>query len=376
MANNTQNTDPTTQKIHGIPLLTEPVQQALNRRQQVDYAEERCDLLQWLINLGKDPEHGDGYSVNTVEPRSYRIDQFYRWVWKEHGGYTTELTHEYADRYTKVELAYGDKSNVHNNNCLKALKMLYKWRRYERGGEEWDSEMTFKSEQNAPRDYLRKEERRKIRQASLEYGSIPSYHNLDAGQRDKWKAHLAQRFEKPKNEVGPSDWERANGWKIPSLIYVSLDTGLRPVEVENAKKSWVDLDNGELRIPAKESAKNRENWNPVLTQKTQQILGRWLQERENYDKYDDTDRLWLTREANPYQTSALKYLLTRLAEEAGMETENRSFHWYMIRHSTGTYTTHEISGRAAVAQIRSEIAPEKYDQVSPELRRKGLEEIG
>ena len=96
---------------------------------------------------------------------------------------------------------------------------------------------------------------------------------------------------------------------------------------------------------------------------------------KNYDKYDDTDRLWLTREANPYQTSALKYLLTRLAEEAGMETENRSFHWYMIRHSTGTYTTHEISGRAAVAQIRSEIAPEKYDQVPPELRRKGLEEF-
>lgn len=52
-----------------------------------------------------------------------------------------------------------------------------------------------------------------------------------------------------------------------------------------------------------------------------------------------------------------------------------NFHWYMIRHSTGTYMNHMGSGKSAVAQIRSEIAPEKYDQSPPELRREELEKM-
>jgi hypothetical protein len=62
--------------------------------------------------------------------------------------------------------------------------------------------------------------------------------------------------------------------------------------------------------------------------------------------------VWLTREANPCGSSSLKYLLTRLVEEAGMDTSNRGFHWYMIRHSTSTYTTHDVSEKAAQAQLR------------------------
>ena len=88
----------------------------------------------------------------------------------------------------------------------------------------------------------------------------------------------------------------------------------------------MDLENGELRVPEEESAKNRENWTPVLTQKTQKFLKRWLRERKNYDLYTDSDKLWLIREGNPYRPGSLKYILTWLAEEAEMDTDDRSFH--------------------------------------------------
>lgn len=161
-------------------------------------------------------------------------------------------------------------------------------------------------------------------------------------------------------------------------MYVSLDAKLRPCEVERVKVSWVDLENGELRIPEEESAKNRDNWTPVLTQKTQKMLKRWLQQRDAYEKYEDSDLLWLTREEHPYGSSSLKHLLTRVAEEAGLNTDNRGFHWYMIRCSMGTYTTHQVSEKAAQVQLRhkSGKSTQQYDQAPPELRRKGLEEIG
>jgi len=367
--------DPTNQKINGIPLITGPAQKHLNQRQIIDYAEERRDLINWALQTGKDPDRGEGYSKATFRPHSYRIDQFYRWIWNENDGYTTQITPDDAESYFENELKLSDKSNSDKNQRLKALKILFRWHADRRNGEEWEPDVTFKTETNAPRDFLRLEEREKIRDAALEYGTIPGYNDLSPEERNRWKRYIAQRLGKPKEEVKPADWQKVNGWKIPSLVYVSLDAGLRPIEVERAKVSWIDLDNGELQIPANESAKNRDNWNAVLTEKTQQFLKRWLKQRRTYEKYEDTDRIWLTREANPYQSRALKHVLTRLAEEAGMDTEHREFHWYMIRHSTGTYTNHMVSERAAATQIRSSIAPEKYDQVPPELRREGLEKM-
>lgn len=128
-------------------------------------------------------------------------------------------------------LAHRDVSGIHKRNCQKALKMQYKWLHHERGLGEWDPEFTFTAERNTqPRDFLTLDERRAIQDAALEYGSIPSYNNLTPAERDRWKAHLAQRFDKPKSQVSPDDWDRANDWKIPSLVFTSLDAGFRPVE--------------------------------------------------------------------------------------------------------------------------------------------------
>lgn len=86
-------------------------------------------------------------------------------------------------------------------------------------------------------------------------------------------AHLAQRFEKPKEDVTPEDWDRANGWKVPSLVATSLDAGLRPIEVGRARVQWVDAANDVLRVPKEESSKN-ENWVVSVQSRTSQMLTR------------------------------------------------------------------------------------------------------
>lgn len=106
---------------------------------------------------------------------------------------------------------------------------------------------------SAPRDYLTREECGLIREDALELGSVSSYEGLDPEERDRWKAYLAQRFEKPKSVVKPEDWDKANGWKIPSLVSMSLDAGLRPIEFERAVTGWVDIENAVLRIPKEQS---------------------------------------------------------------------------------------------------------------------------
>jgi integrase len=361
-----------------LPFITERSEAFLNQRQIEDYKSERRDCLEWLLSLGKNPARGEGYAFGTVKPRSYRMDQFYRWVWEREGSYTTNVTPKHADLWSR-ELAQSDYSSTHKTNCQKALQMLFKWRHAERGIDEWDPSIKFSEESSSqPRDYLTRNEREKIRNAALEYGSVPSYSNLTPEERNHWKIYLAQRFEKPKQAVTPDDWERANGWKIPSLVWVSLDTGLRPVEVKRSSRDWIDTDNGVLRIPKEQSAKSHDNWIVGLRDKTARALQRWVEERELYSQYEDNDALWLTREGNPYDSPALKYLLEKLCEISGIDTETRSMSWYSIRHSVGTYMTREEDLAAAQAQLRHK-SPQttmKYDQTPVEDRQDALDRMG
>lgn len=361
-----------------LPIVTEGAREFLNPRQLVDYESEREACLRWLLAIGKDPDRGEGYAFGTVKPRSYRMDQFYRWVWEYEDGYTANIKPSHADAWTR-HLAQTDYSSTHKTNCQKALKMLFKWRHHEHGGSMWDPSIRFSEDSSSqPRDYLTRRERERIRDAALEYGAIPSYSNLTPPERERWQAHLAQRFEKPKAEVVPADWDRANGWKVPSLVWTSLDAGLRPVEVSRAVTAWVDTDNGVLRIPKEESAKSRENWIVGLRDRTATMLDEWMAEQNAYSKYDDTDALWLTREGNPYASQSLKYVLERLCDLADIETDTRQMSWYAIRHSVGTYMTREEDLAAAQAQLRHK-APEttmKYDQTPVEDRRDALDRMG
>ena len=108
------------------------------------------------------------------------------------------------------------------------------------------------------------------------------------------------------------------------------------------------------------------------------MLGRWLDERSAYPMYDDRDALWLTREENDYGSSALKHVLLRLCEIAGIDTETRELSWYALRHSVGTYMTREEGLAAAQTQLRhkSPRTTMRYDQMPVEDRRDALDRMG
>ncbi|WP_117363674.1 tyrosine-type recombinase/integrase [Natrarchaeobaculum sulfurireducens] len=362
-----------------ITLVTGPSEATLNERQLVDYRSQRRDCLRWLLHFGKDPDHAEGYAFETVRARASRMDMFYRWVWETEDRYVSTPDHRHADAYLK-DLAYRNTSNADKSNHQKAVQMLFKWRTHEHGIAEWTPSITFSASNSAaqPKDFFTREERGLLRDAALEYGSIPGYGDLSPSGRDRWRAYLAQRFEKPKSAVTSEDWERANGWKIPSLVATSLDTGLRPIEVARARTYWVDVDNQVLRIPKDESSKNRDNWVVSLHSRTADILHRWINERDSYLDYDETDTLWLTREGNTYRSSSLKYLLQQLCEIADIDTTNRTISWYTIRHSVGTYMTREEGLAAAQMQLRHqcEQTTMKYDQAPVEDRRDALDRMG
>ncbi|ELY87685.1 XerC/D-like integrase [Natrialba hulunbeirensis JCM 10989] len=366
--------------IDDVPVVTGPTIDQLTERQLEDYRDFKRDLIQWLLHFGKNPDKADGYATDTVRNVSYKLDQFYRWHWEEQGTYTTSIATEDADEYMK-HLVYSDEeySTTHKAIAQKCFKRLFKYLNHQRGGNyEWEPNFSFGQDLSAPRDFLTIEERKKIREAALEYGSVPTYAGLTPEERDRWKSYLAQRFEKPKSQVKPDDWKRANSWKIPSIVWASLDAGLRPVEVKRATVNWVDVNNCVLRIPKHESSKNTENWTVSLTERTATALEKWLAEREQYDTYDDTDALWLTRQGNSYGSSALRYVLHKLCDIADIPTENRHMSWYTIRHSVGTYMTREEDLAAAQAQIRHK-SPEttmRYDQAPVENRRDALNKMG
>jgi integrase len=138
------------------------------------------------------------------------------------------------------------------------------------------------------------------------------------------------------------------------------------------------VDNAVLRIPRAESSKNDGNWTVSLQTRTAKALERWLVEREQYELYDGTDKLWLTRFGNPYGTKALRTVLNRLFGIAGIPTENRKVSWYMIRHSVGTYMAREEGLAAARAQLRhkSVRTTARYDNAPPEDRRDALDRMG
>lgn len=374
---------PPSEDLEHVP---EKTRSLLNPRQALDYDDHRERLIEWLHSEGKDPDQSEGLAEGTARNYASRLDKFYRWVWEEFDGYTTRITpahaDEYVDRLANDELRKGDGtpySPAHKRKETDALEKLFEWRARKLDGECWEPPVTFSETSSNPPDVFSKAEREKLREAALEIDSIPAYNGLSPEERDRWKAHLAQKLGKPKSEVTPDDWERVNtSWKIPSLVWVALDAGLRPVEIERSRVGWLRLEKGVIHVPKREASKNRDHWEVALSERTVKALERWLDERENYTKYDGRDDIWLNRQGNPYQSRTLNYLLGKLCDAAGIGQENRDLTWYSIRHSTGTYLATEGDLSQAKAQLRHKSVDSTMQYAHPpvEERRNTLDELG
>jgi len=309
------------EKVEGIVLIYQAVEDYLNERQRVAYRGHREKLIRWFATSGKDPDALEGYAKDTYYTYANIVCQFHRYVWDEKDRFTLDLDHDDAESYLRELILSNDYSDSHLHNVKLALKAYFRFI-----GDDWKPEITIPSTSSAsqPKDFVSENERAALREAVLEYGTVPAYAGLDPENRNNWKRELARRFGKPMDEVGRQDWDRANGFKYPTIVHASLDAGLRPVEVGRAKTYWVDAENCTLRIPAEESSKNKDNWTVSIRTDTAEYLKRWLQERRLYDKYDANDHLWLTRHGNPYSGKSLRVLLDNLREIADIE---RDFSW-------------------------------------------------
>ena len=161
-------------------------------------------------------------------------------------------------------------------------------------------------------------------------------------------------------------------------MMVSIDGGLRPCEVGAAKAEWYDESKQALLIPVDESAKNENYWEVSLRNDTALALTNWLQQRENYSKYDGRDEIWLTRHENPYGSRSLNFTLRKLMDRANIDYGNRpELTWYAIRRSTATYVASKGNMAEAADQLRhnSLETTRRYTNTPVEDRKDTLEEL-
>lgn len=289
-------------KYKDIVLVTDEAREYLNPRQEIAYKEHRKELAKWMLHLGENPSKAEGYSISTAKNRMNKLDLFYRWIWDQEQRYIQDITTDHADDWMQW-LARQDYKESTKCHYQKTAHTLFKFQREERGRDvEWEPEIEYSDPSTTyqPREYLSKDDRRKMREAAMEYGAVPHYNSLSPEERDRWKTLLSQRLQKPKDEVTKKDFLKANSFKYASMIYVALDAGLRPCEVERANVQWFDRDNGVLRIPEEDSSKSRENWVVALKSETASIPKKWIEERGSSEKYDGRDALWLTQYGNRY----------------------------------------------------------------------------
>ena len=364
----------------GIVIIPKTHESLLSDKQLINYKEHRVKFMSWLWNVGKNPEKARGYATHTVYGTAYRTAKFDEWRWKNCGGYSMPPTEDEAKAFMEW-LAYEyEHSETAKGKLQGGVRRYGKWLHHRKNRDEWEFDYHFDGSggNHQPQDFLTREERQQIRQAVLKQGEVPSPGQVTGEEREGWLTHLGHLLNKPRDAIEDDDWERVEGWKEPSLVSVSLDAGLRPVEVGRATTQWVDIANGVLRIPKQDSSKNVGNWTVGLKDETVAYLERWLEERKRYEHYEDTDALWLTARGNQYSSQSLRRLLHRLCDEAGIETANRKMSWYTIRHSVGTYMTKERDLAAAKAQLRHKnpMTTMKYDQVPVEDRKDALDRMG
>lgn len=308
-----------------------------------DYEDFKRDFMEWLLTEGKNTYKKKGYSRSTVEHTHYKVDEAYRWKWEREDEYTTEFTTTDATDLVDFMVRMTAHPDRYVYGFEKSIRRLFKFFRNERGRniEDWEHDIPIEQSEGS-RDHIKDkffpEEMNAIYEAALNKYSIPNLYagTLSAEERDELKILLSQRYGVPKDEIDEETFNAASSWKIPSLIAVTADTGLRPIEVGRAKAEWFDLDRDEMVVPADEATKNKEYWNCTLSSKTSNAVEKWLAERDRYEMYRDEAGMWRTRNGNPYKARSLNRILDKLMKLAGVTERNRKLSWYSFRHGAAT----------------------------------------
>lgn len=343
----------------GLPEVSATTEESLQRFAPIyaeDYEDFKTELLSWLTRRGKKPFKDIGYAYETVKTTHYKIERAYRWKWRETGEYTTTFTPDEAERFIDHLVQKTPLEDREVRDYIKALKRLFRWFN-ETQGKNYDWSYSKKGQLNKRgtsnrRHYFEQHELKTLYEAAIDESSMPHYNSVSGEERDRLKRHLAQRLTKPKNEIGAEEFKQANSWKFPSLMAMSIDLGLRPVEVGRASTGWLRLSDEKVVIPRNEASKGNDPWECVLSSRSVSALQRWLDERYGYEKYADTDSLWLTKYGNPYGSKSLNDLLNRLLERTQIRPRNRKLSWYAIRRGAATMWANNSGLEQASEQLR------------------------
>lgn len=343
----TQANDTSTPSAEDV--LQDKYHDSLGQRRTTDFFAEMNAFFEWMLTRGVDPNarNPTGYESSTAANNLQRLGRTLPYLWKKHGGYTLIVTNDLADWYveqleddeiTKDSGEQYAESTKRKHAC--ALFAYKRWRADQRGGDAWRPHTLFDNEprEKPMADPITLNERKTLREAVLEYQTVTKYNNCTPAERDRIRGLLAQRLGKPKEAVTPADWEKENRcWKYPSLFHVTLDTALRPIEIERAKVGWVNLEANRLEIPKDESVKNDACWETPFKSRTGVSLDNWMKQRAADPAYDDTDLLWLTREGNTFTSGPLGNRLRSLMADADIAIAGRDISWYSLRHSLATH---------------------------------------
>jgi len=351
---------------------------------------EQCleEYYEWLLEQGKNPVRNTPMSARGAANYHDRIDQLYRFTLEfddlRNG---RRLTYVQADelirRLDNDEIrkqSGGEYASTSKRKFGDALQKYFTWL-YETGvtAEPWEPKVVFVDGDHESADSLSYSERYELRQAALEYGSLPAYYETAPEERDRIDALVAQRLGKLKADITQRDWQQADtSAKVGSLIAVTIETGMIPIEIEHATLDWYDTGKRAFKIPAEYAAKERPTTELPLTDETADIFSDWVRERRHLEAYDDTNRIWLNQRGNPYTSGTLCYLLRQLCEEAGIDHENRKIVWYSLRHNLGQTFEDTADISATKDQLRHqylETTKGIYGETATEKRRQTLEEI-
>lgn len=353
----------------------------LNPRQTELFLDDWQEFRDYLKTKGKDPDDHEGYAQSNLDPITRRVFQVFEHEWNG-SEIVLDLSEDAADRF--VEALKKDEfrkrsgepyAEASKRKFVDALEAYFRYK-----GTDWEPDHSFSDNASTNEsDPFTLDERKQLFNAALRHKSPPTYSNLSPEERDRWKGYIAEYMGKPKSEVSPEDWEALQkSWKVPALIATDLDAGWRSAMVGRLKVDYVNLEENLIVIPPEAAVKNDSRWEVTLTDKATKILERWLEQRSNKTKYDDSDRIWLNRKGNPYGSKNLNDLLGKLIEEAGIDQQNRKLTWHSIRHSTGRYIYDQQQDLKIVAQILRHKSLESasiYAEPTPETKKRVLEGI-
>ncbi|MBX0326019.1 site-specific integrase [Halomicroarcula sp. F13] len=326
---------------------------------QNDYARFKTDFIQWLLTEGKDTYRREGFSESTVKTTHYKVEEAYRWLWEEEGEFTKELPPHRATELLDQLMRKSPHPDSYVHTFEKCIRRLFKYFREQKNREivEWEHDIPIEPSRGSDnkehiKDRFYPEEMNRLYEAALEEYSIKSFWNADPDERQDLKRFVSQQQGIKVGEVGEEHFKKASSWKYPSIIAVSADLGLRPIEVGKMKAGWLNLPQNEINIPTAESTKSNESWSCEISSKSRNALENWMQERQSCSKYDDSDYLWLTKYGNQYNSRSLNKVLDKLMERVDLDEGNRTLSYYSFRHGAASIWTEKEGIARAAEQVR------------------------